>query len=86
MFYHYGQACSKKKMEFKAYFYFLRDKGFRQGYEEVEWERYRQNIFLPNWEKRMRQDNVHPYDGPHPEAIQPLMGTFWKRDEEADSN
>jgi len=80
MFYHYGQAASKEKMEFKSYYYFFRDKGFRRGYKS--WKEYRKNIFLPHWEKRMQQPNVVPYDGPHSEAIQPLIGTFWKKENE----
>lgn len=79
MFYHCGQAATKEKLEFKTHYYFVRDSFFKRGYKPDQWEKYRKEVFLPDWEKRMEQPNVKPYDGPYPKYIQPLIGTFWKK-------
>lgn len=76
-FLHYGQAQKKEKMEFRSWYYFSRDKKFRHGSET--WEEYKKRKFDPEWEVRMQQQNVMSYDGPHPKAIQPLIGTYWKK-------
>jgi len=77
MFFHYGQAVTKEKAKFKAYYYFLRDIKARGGYKS--WEEYYKEVFLPGWETRMKRKSVSPYYGVYPKAVQPLIGTFWKR-------
>lgn len=73
MFYHYGHACGFDKAAFKARYYFMRDKKCRAGYDIEQWQIYFEKVFVPNWKKRMSQPNVLPYEGEHPEVMQPLL-------------
>lgn len=79
MFFHYGQAQNREKQKFRSWYYFNRDKKFRHGNET--WDEYYERKFCVDWEVRMQQPNVLPYDGHHPQSIEPLIGTYWKRPE-----
>jgi len=52
-FHHYGYASPFKKILEKVQYYFERDGRIRTGtkYGPADWEKYRDEVFIPRWEK-----------------------------------
>lgn len=90
-FYHYGHASTYEKAEFKAKYYVERG-DFTNGayhiersnkkYQAYEWEKYKEETFIPLWERGFDIRGVKPYTGAHPPEIQPLIGTFWRKEKD----
>lgn len=82
--FHYSRARNREKFIFKEHYNFMRDIGKKRsksGYRIDQWEEFYENVVLPAWEKRKNFQvlNIKEYTGRQPKYIQPLIGTFWKK-------
>jgi len=82
--FHYGHARTRERHIFKAHYNFMRDIGKRRsksGYRIDQWEEFCKNVVLPgrNKKENFQAANIKEYTGPQPKYIQPLIGTFWKK-------
>jgi len=78
-FHHYGHALTLEKDEIRERCYLARGDFLKHGYKPNEWERCKRERLLPHWERKkaLVKTNRGLYTGEHPEAIKPLIGTFW---------
>jgi len=80
-FYHYGHASTYEKFLSRKKLYFDRDKHIRDqyGYEEGGWEKFLKEKVIPEWEAGFDVSGslILEYKGEHPDAVKPLIGTFW---------
>jgi len=80
-FHHYGHASTFEKDEIRERCYLERGDFEKHGFQTHEWERCKKERLIPHW--KMKKERVKTdeglYVGEHPEAIKPLIGTFWPR-------
>jgi len=82
VFHHYGHALTFEKDEIRGKCYLERGDFRKLGYEPHEWERYKKEVLSSHWERKKKQCKTTKglYKGEHPEAIKPLIGTFWPKE------
>ena len=81
-FYHYGHVLPFERAEFKVKHFVEQGLCDHFGYRPDEWERYRKEQFIPDWNKGFDVDGCKPYDGTHPIEVKPVfekLNSFWKK-------
>lgn len=73
-YYHYGHILTFERMEFKVKHFVEQGLCIDWGYEPHEWEKFRKERFIPDWNKSLgKVKGVRPYDGEHPDEVKPIL-------------